>query len=177
MSAPLNLAQLITFLLDAPMFGDLDEAELSQIVHIMQVQHLRPGQVLFEQGQPGQAWYVLHEGTASVEIDTGDGPHVIRELKPQMCFGEMAILDDSPRSATVRAVSEARVLRFPRKSFNELLQQDNLAAYKLVLQMARVLVARQRKTTSQLVEVLAATPAPSVRKGIAPIVERHSTSE
>ena len=106
MTGPLNLEKIIRFLLETPMFGDLDAAELSQIVHIMQVQRLRDGQQLFEEGQPGDAWYVLFEGVVEVVKSTTDeGERVLAVVESKGCFGEMAILDGSPRSATVRAVS------------------------------------------------------------------------
>ena len=66
----------------------------------------------------------------------------------------MAILDGSMRSATCKAIDEATVFRFPRDKFTELLDNENLAAYKLVFQMARVLALRQRALTAAVVELL-----------------------
>lgn len=177
MPGPLNLEQILTFLLDTPMFGGLDPSELSQIVHIMQVQHLRTGQVLFAEGTPGDAWYVLYDGEVEVQKDPGDGERVIATLGPRACFGEMAILDGSPRSATVVAARTCTVFRFPRADFLGLLEADNLAAYKLVYQMALVLVARQRQTTSELVGVLRSNQDDEVKRGLTPIVEVTSLSE
>jgi CRP-like cAMP-binding protein len=178
MSGPLNLEQIIRFLLETPMFGDLDVPELSQIVHIMQVQRLRDGQLLFDEGTPGDAWYVLYEGAVEVVKATSDeGERVLALIESRGCFGEMAILDGSPRSATVRAVKPSTVFRFPREDFRELLADNNLAAYKLVLQMALVLVSRQRKTTQSLVELLRRHQDDDVQKGLAPIVEASSPSE
>jgi len=168
MSEAMTLEKIITFLLEAPMFGDLDPSELSQIVHIMQVQRLRAGQVIFEEGDPGDAWYVLYEGHVEVYKDTVDGEQVIATLEPRACFGEMAILDGSPRSAAVRARGRATAFRFPRQAFNELLQQDNLVAYKLVYQMALVLVRRQRGTNVRLVGLLKEQHLASAHGGVGP---------
>jgi CRP-like cAMP-binding protein len=176
MPGPLNLEQLLVFLMDTPMFGGLDATELSQIVHIMQLQHLRPGQTLFSEGQPGDAWFVVFEGEVDVSMVTSTGPEVIDHLTPRCCFGEMAILDGSPRSATVRATGDATVLRFPRDAFRRLLDEGNLAAYKLVLQMALVLVARQRETTRRLAETLH-QHEDAMRQTLRPIVARASRSE
>jgi CRP-like cAMP-binding protein len=150
MRAELTLEQIINFLLDAPMFGDLDSAELSRIVHIMQVKPLREGQLVFQEGDPGDAWYVVYSG----QLEVLKGKRVIATLTRASCFGEIAILDGSPRSATVRAVTDGTAFRFPRAAFAELLADGNRAAYKLVHQIALVLAARQRTTTSRLVEVL-----------------------
>ncbi len=152
----ITLEQIILFLLEAPMFGDLDEAELSQIVHIMQIQRLRDGQVIFREGDPGDAWYVIFSGGAEVHrSDDPLPPRRIATLGPRSCFGEMAILDHSPRSATVLARGEATVFRFPRKDFEHLLHAGNLAAYKLVYEIAKVLCGRARSTAQKLSEALA----------------------
>ncbi|MBT3220519.1 MAG: cyclic nucleotide-binding domain-containing protein [Proteobacteria bacterium] len=177
MGTAITLEQIITFLLEADMFGDLDPTELSTIVHIMQVQGLRPGQYVFRENDTGDAWYVLYEGEVEVIKDAGEGERVIAVLGPRTCFGEMAILDGSPRSATVRARTDATAFRFPRTEFDDLLKVGTLAAYKLVYQMALVLVSRQRTTTSALVGLLHEDTGPTVREGLEPIVERSTLSE
>jgi CRP-like cAMP-binding protein len=177
MSMNISLEEILHFLLEAPMFGDLDPAELSEIVRVMQVQKLRPGQWVFREGQPGDAWYVLYEGNVEV-IKEGLAEHrVIANLGARQCFGEMAILDGSSRSASVRAVSEGTAFRFARTEFNALLHAGNLAAYKLVHQIALVLVTRQRQTTSRLVELLAREIVDPVRDEIVPIVESSAITE
>ncbi len=150
MRVELTLEQIITFLLDAPLFGDLDSAELSRIVHILQVKPIRADQTLFQEGDAGDAWYVIYDG----EVEVTKGRRVIARLGRGACFGEIAILDGSPRSASVRVVTEGTAFRFPRVAFSELLADGNLAAFKLVHGIALVLAARQRATTTRLVEVL-----------------------
>jgi CRP-like cAMP-binding protein len=169
---------MITFLLDTPMFGDLDASELSQIVHIMQVRTLAAGAEVFREREPGDAWYVVFDGEVEVlKASAGGEPRRVTLLGPKACFGEMAILDGSPRSASVRAVSDTTAFRFPRAAFNELLSAGTLAAYKLVHQIALVLVSRQRSTTRRLVELMAEEDASAVRRGLAPLVERSAVTE
>ncbi|MGC6491573.1 MAG: cyclic nucleotide-binding domain-containing protein [Myxococcota bacterium] len=177
MSGPLTLEQIITFLLETPMFGDLDPVELSTIVSVMQLKHLREGSLVFREGDPGDAWYVLYKGTAEVLKQDGSETRTITTLGARSCFGEMAILDGSPRSATVRALTDCMTFRFPRDGFMSLLESDTLAAYKLVYQMALVLVARQRQTTTRLLGVLEGSTDAEVRDGLTPIVEEFSLTE
>ena len=66
MNGELTLEQVIAFLVDAPMFGDLDASELSQVVQVMQVQRLRAGQWVFREGDIGDAWYVVFDGEVEV---------------------------------------------------------------------------------------------------------------
>jgi CRP-like cAMP-binding protein len=172
-----TLGEIINFLLDTPMFSDLTAAELTQIVHVMQVRSLAPDEYVFRQGDAGDAWYVVHRGQMEVTKDAGDGPRAVALLGPRTCFGEMAILDGSPRSASVRAIVESSAFRVPRSEFSDLLAKGTLGAYKLVHQIALVLVARQRQTTSRLVELLHEDSAAAVRQGIRPIVNRSTVAE
>ncbi|MFZ5480371.1 MAG: cyclic nucleotide-binding domain-containing protein [Myxococcota bacterium] len=179
MAASITLEQIIRFLLEAPMFGDLDPAELAQIVHIMQVQRVHDGAAIFREGDAGDAWYVIYDGTAEVYKDAEFLPsRRIASLGPRACFGEMAILDHSPRSATVLARGDATVFRFPRKEFEELLAGGNLAAYKLIYEMAKVLAARTRATNQQLTEALADPGSHDRLRGASTtVVQGHSISE
>jgi CRP-like cAMP-binding protein len=175
----ITLEQIINFLLEAPMFGDLDAVQLSQIVHIMQVQRVRDGQIVFREGDPGDAWYVIFEGLADVyKADDFLPSRRIASLGPRSCFGEMAILDHSPRSASVVARGEATMFKFPRKDFEHLLAEDNLAAYKLIYEMAKVLCVRARNTAQQLSEALADRGTPDrLHKTTVNLVEGQSVSE
>ena len=108
--ASITIEDIITFLLEAPMFGDLDATGLSQIVHIMQVQRVRDGHAIFREGDPGDAWYVLYQGAADVLKESDFLPsRTIATIGPRACFGEMALLDHSPRSATVVARGDVTV--------------------------------------------------------------------
>ncbi len=173
----LSAEQTLQFLLDAPMFGDLSRDELAHIVDIVEVQSFDDGGVVFAEGDPGDAWYVVYDGEVEVLKGDGEKERAIAILGRRACFGEMAILDGSPRSASVRARGALTVLRFSRKDFTSLLRNDTLAAYKLVHQIALVLVSRQRRTTSRLVEILDAGDAGRMRDGLAPIVEQSSVAE
>jgi CRP/FNR family cyclic AMP-dependent transcriptional regulator len=178
MSATITLEQIINFLLEAPMFGDLDPTELSEVVHIMQVQRVRDGHAVFREGDPGDAWYVIFDGQADVYKEEDFLPRrKVATLLPRACFGEMAILDHSPRSATVVAAGECTVFRFPRADFEQLLADGNLAAYKLIYEMAKVLCARARDTSQKLSEALAATAPDGLLSRAQRVVEHQSVSE
>ena len=155
MGRNITLEQVIFFLLETPMFEDLDATELSEIVHIMKVQHVEQGASVFDEGDRGDAWYVLFDGQAVVTKSTPFGPsQEVAILKPHACFGEMAILDGSSRSASVGARTDMTVFRFPRLLFLSLLDSNNLGAFKLVHGMAKVLCQRQRTLTQQFSDLL-----------------------
>jgi CRP-like cAMP-binding protein len=178
MDQPISLDTVIGFLVSTPLFEALDAAERAEVVRIMLVQRLQRGEQLFAEGQAGDAWYVIFEGQAEVVKATQTGEtRRLALLEPGACFGEMAILDGSARSATVQAAGPLTVFRFRRAPFEELLEQGSLAAFKLVAAMARVLSQRHRTLTQQLSELLSPDAAPSARAELGGLVDRYKLSE
>lgn len=180
MEEPLTLERIINFLLETPLFRDLDPTELAEIVRIMQVQRIRAGHAVFREGDEGDAWFVLVTGEADVTKETPFGaPRTLSSLGPPSCFGEMAILDGSRRSASVIARDEVTVFRFPRGPFNDLLEDGSLAAYKLVYQMARVLCERQRHLTQRVSEAIEGEGAerPALRHHLGELLDTYTVSE
>jgi len=146
----LPLEDLIAFLVDAPLFEHLDEVELSEIVGMLEVCRVSEGAHVFRVGQEADAWYVVYAGAVEVVYRGSEVTRVLSHLGPRGCFGEMATLDGAPRSASVRAVADATLLRVPRAAFNAALRSGNLAAYKIVHRMALLLIARLRGVNAAL---------------------------
>jgi len=180
MELSLTLEQVIEFLLETPLFEDLDSVELGEVVRVMQIQRVRPEHTIFKEGDAGNAWYVIYEGEAEVEKRDAFGPkRRVATLGSHACFGEMAVLDDSPRSASVISRSEVTLFRFPSIPFQDLLEEDNLAAYKLVHAMARILCVRQRRINQQLTDLIqeSESDALGLRSRVGPILDASSISE
>ena len=169
--------RLITFLLEAPIFDNLEPAEIMEIIHIIEVQPLQAGEVVFSEGDAGDAWYVLYSGSVDVIKNTPHGENRIASLSPHSCFGEMSILDSLPRSAMVRAAEDSVILRIPRSTFDELLNNDDLIAYKLIYHMAILLAHRQRATTETLSRLLEDTSVTAIHAGLKVIVGEASVKE
>ncbi|MGB0639409.1 MAG: cyclic nucleotide-binding domain-containing protein [Myxococcota bacterium] len=175
-----TLEQVIQFLLETPLFQDLDASELAEVVQIMQIQRFRPDQAIFKEGDEGNAWYVIFEGEARVEMRNPFTPtREVALLGPHACFGEMAILDESARSATITAQENITAFRFPAIQFQLLLEEGNLAAYKLIHAMAKTLCLRQRRLNQQLSDLLEEndTDAIGLRSRVGPLLEESSISE
>jgi CRP-like cAMP-binding protein len=120
---------------------------------------------------------VLYRGAVEVLKHGSNGEKRITTLGPQDCFGEISILDGSPRSATIHTTEDSVVFRVPRDAFAELLDNDHLVAYKLLHHMAILLAERQRTTTLRLSELLNATGIAEVHAGIMSIVGKSSVRE
>ena len=177
MTTAVTRERMITFLLETPMFENLDPSEIKQVIHIVEVQLFKAGEIIFSEGDTGDSWYVLYRGKAEVLKSSGVGEKLISTLGPGSCFGEIAILDGLPRSATIRTADDSVVLHVPRTAFDELLENDDLVAYKLVYHMATLLAQRQRSTTERLSKLLIENEVNEVHEGIKQIVGESSVRE
>ena len=152
MTTHVTQERMITFLLATPMFESLDPAEIKQLTRIIEVRELAAGDVLFEEGDPGDAWYSLYRGKLDVVKNAGSSEQEIVSLETGASFGEIAILDGQPRSATIKALEDSVVLTFVRPAFDQLLAEENPVAHKLLHHMAVSLAQRVRSLTERLSE-------------------------
>lgn len=113
------------------------------------------GEVICRQGEPGQCMYVIQAGEVTVYREEGDVEIPIRTLKAGDIFGEMAIFEPQPRSATVRGQGRVRVLTLDKRAFLRRVHEDPSFAYRMLQQMSnriRVLteeVSRLRRVERQ----------------------------
>jgi CRP/FNR family transcriptional regulator, cyclic AMP receptor protein len=98
---------------DVPFFSGLSKRELATVAQLTDDVDVEAGAVLARQGDFGQEFFVIIDGTA--EVLRGDEP--IAELGPGEFFGEMALIDEERRTATVRALSPMKLLVMSRNSF------------------------------------------------------------
>jgi CRP-like cAMP-binding protein len=171
MTTHVTLERMITFLLGTPMFEKLDPAEIKQLVHIIEVKEFAAGDILFKEGDPGDAWYALYRGKVDVIKNVGTNQKEIYPLGEGACFGEIAILDGQPRSATIQAIEDSVALRISRQAFEELLDQEHTVAFKLLRLLAITLAQRARSTTERLSELVLEAEAGQVQHGVTQIVD------
>ncbi len=127
--------QVIPLLNKVQLFDGLPDDDLRRIAAIVEGMTVKAGETLFEEGDPGDAFYIVFAG--AVEIVKSGAGGVEEKLAVRRAgdgFGEMALLNDAPRSATVRAQQDVRLMVVPREAFQQLLGGDSLA-----LRMMRVL--------------------------------------
>jgi CRP-like cAMP-binding protein len=170
MTVHISRENIITHLLTTPMFEGLEPAEIGDITHIVDIQKFNPGEIIFREGEAGDAWYTLYKGEVEVLKQTESGEKSIKALGPHSCFGEIAVLDGLPRSATIRTSMDSVVFRIPMDKFNDLIDSNDLVAYKLIKHMAIMLASRQRTSTETLSKLLHANELANVHEGIREIV-------
>jgi hypothetical protein len=132
------------------MFRYLSYKELVRVMNITETADLEAGQVVFREGDQGDAMYVVMSGTVKL---SKAGVHVA-ELGTGQHFGEMSLVDRSVRSLTATAADAARVAVVKRKDFYDIIKKEPQLAVKLLWSFVQVLGARLRKTTSDLSDAL-----------------------
>jgi CRP-like cAMP-binding protein len=115
-------------------------AELFQ--HETGLQELPSCETLFKEGDPGNLMYVLMSGTADIIVHN----QVVESIEPGAIVGELAMLDEGARSATVIAKSDCKLLPIDHKRFNFLIQQTP----NFAIHVMRVIATRLRRTDSLL---------------------------
>jgi CRP-like cAMP-binding protein len=127
MSAPAELVQ------GAPLFADLDRRELQSLANSMKERTFTAGQPIAVEGQTGIGFFVIAEGTAKVT----QGDQDRGTLGPGDHFGEIALIDDGMRTASVTADSQLKVYGLTSWEFRPLVESNASIAWKLLQTMAK----------------------------------------
>lgn len=141
------------------LFAGWNEADLARLAGRMAEQELAAGEVLFRQGEPGRRCYLVLEGELEAVANQGAFEQRLELCPPGRIIGEMALLDASPRSATVRAIQPSRVAALDEPALIELMQGNPA----LTLDMLRSSTMRLRRTSQHLIDDLAAKHAELLR--------------
>ncbi len=144
----LNMERIL-FLRSVPLFRDLSGSDLAIVNDIATEKSFRKNELVVEEGSVGDALYIILDGNMRVYKGKDDST-TLALLQEREAFGEMAILDDEPRSATVEAQTEVRLLEIRQADFQRLL----VVRPQMALALFRTLSHRLRETG----EKLASTP-------------------
>jgi len=107
-------------------FAQLPSAHVGELLQRFQPMQVRRGDTVIREGDEGDFYYVIESGRFQVERLLGGAHVVLAELKPGEAFGEEALASDAKRNASVRALTDGRLLRVGRSDFNELLREPLL---------------------------------------------------
>jgi EmrB/QacA subfamily drug resistance transporter len=167
------------FLAQTPLFSEIDPELHEQLAARSHMRHLEAGQWLFREHEPGDAMYVVCAGRLEVVDEAADA--VIRELGRGDALGELALLTNSPRSASVRAARATDVIAVDRADFEELLHSSPALSLALNRSLGRQLrdtrapppTARLRPTTIALIGLDARIPLQRLAAPLGAALEAH----
>ena len=146
-------------------FKGLTQEQVETVVKLGRPKKIRLGEPVLREGDSGESMFILDEGeveiTRRLGLTTDDsvGPQhrkrLIHLAAPQI-FGEMGLLEDAGRSATVTAVTDCTVLEVTREDFQKLVDANPKLGYQIVLNMAVVLSGRVRHVNADVMKLTAA---------------------
>ena len=142
----MSLNEEVDLLRQIPLFSNIEASKLKLLAFTSERVTYGPGQTLFQQGDMGDAAYIIMDGDAAILIDTPDGPLTVATMGRNAIIGEIAILCDVPRTATVRAESTLVTLCISKDLFFRLVNEFPQMAVEIMRELAR----RLEKTTAQL---------------------------
>ncbi len=133
-----------------PVFEGLSDKDLGNIVRLTHERSYKKDENIFKKLAPAEGMYVILNG--SIEINDPDSGNVFANLESGDFFGELALLDEEPRSASALATSASRLIGFFRTDLLTLIERSPELGNKVLLNLARVLGERLRKTNQELAQ-------------------------
>ncbi|WP_420563342.1 cyclic nucleotide-binding domain-containing protein [Thalassobaculum sp.] len=146
----MSLNEEVELLRKIPLFAKIEPSKLKLLAFTSERLTYQGGQRLFQQGDIGDAAYIIIDGEASVRIRTDSGEIQVAELGKGDVVGEIAILCDVPRTASVEATGKLITLRITKELFFRLISEFP----QISIEIMRELAARLERTNVQLREAL-----------------------
>jgi CRP-like cAMP-binding protein len=131
----------VELLRGVPLFRDLDQRELEHLARSLRERRFNAGQTVAAEGEHGVGFFIIEEGKATVYVRGVER----RELGPGDHFGEVALIDDGARTATIIADTELRCQGLTSWDFRPLVEANASVAWKLLQAMAAMLRAAQER--------------------------------
>lgn len=134
-----------------PIFENLLSSELKEVAKLTHERTYKKNEFIFKKMAPAEGMYVILSG--NVQIVDPDSDITITSLKTNDFFGELALLDEEPRSASAIAITQSRLIGFFRTDLLTLMERSPELGNKLLLNLSRVLGERLRRTNQELTKI------------------------
>ena len=136
-------------------FADLTEEDRDEVAGRMRLRRSSRGDLLFQEGDPGEEMYVILSGSVAITVRSTSGDEVkLSDVAAGNFFGEMSIIEQAPRSATCRAEADGEFLALDARAFHDLIANRPRAAMAILRRMAAITAARLGQTGSLLSQMV-----------------------
>ena len=149
----MSLMQEYELLRQLPIFTEIEPAKLKLLAFMSRRVGYDPGKELCHQGEAADAAYLIIDGEADIIIDTPTGPITVATLGANEIVGEMGILGDVPRNATVQAKTRLVALRIAKDPFMRMVREFPTMAVSIMRELAHRLDLNNRQLTAALSEL------------------------
>ena len=149
----MSLKEEFELLRRVPIFAEIEPAKLKLLAFMSERVGFDPGKRLVQQGDTADAAYLIIDGHAEVILETPAGPVVVATIGANETVGEMGILGDVPRNATVRAKDRVIVLRISKEPFMRMVREFPNMAVSIMRELAQRLDATNHQLSAAHAEV------------------------
>jgi CRP/FNR family cyclic AMP-dependent transcriptional regulator len=159
----------IALLKETALFKNLTPTEIGKILEIAREVKFEQDDVVMKEGDFGDTLYIIEKGTVEVAkcltmegMDDDDGAMEANKVFTRLdasqhaVFGEIALLEDTKRTATIRAVTDCVLLEIRKDDFLQLAEKDNQLGYRILLNLAGIVSARLRKADEDTIKLTTA---------------------
>lgn len=148
----MSLNEEVEILRNIPMFANIESSKLKLLAFTSERHTYGEGEFLFRQGDEGDSAYIIVDGEADVIIDTDEGPLTVAHFRKNALIGEIAILTDVPRTATVQATTRLDTMVVSKELFFRLVMEFPQIGVEIMRELAKRLEA----TNARIRELTAA---------------------
>lgn len=141
----------VSLLESIPLFQEISPQSLQRLALLCQEEPFQQGEIIFKEGQRGDKFFIIVEGAIQLtkEIE-GIGEEQLAVLREGAYFGEMALIDEAPRSADARATDPSRLVVIRKSDLEEMMFRDPQFAQEILWTFVRTLSTRLRETNEKL---------------------------
>ena len=160
------------YLKQVPLFADLADEDLRELIAVAKRRIFRNGEVIFHREDPGQVLYVIKEGKVKISLISPEGQEIsLVVFGKGECFGEFAILDGLPRSADAVALERVECYTLQRSDFHKAIMKNP----KIAIQVLEVLSKRLRTTDQMIEDLIFLDVYGRVAKKLLDLADTHGT--
>ncbi len=134
-----------------PLFADMNDSELREFEKLIHRRTFKANETIFWEGEPGVGMYIIQRGVILIfKHAPGEGREELATLRNGEFFGELALLDETPRSATAVAKEPSDIIGLFRPDLFELLERKPRLGNKFLFQLASIIGERLKNTNSEM---------------------------
>ena len=148
-------AEAFSTIKDSVMLQGLSDGELSVLAGFCDMRKMNEGTTVFIENMPGESLFLVRQGTIRISKMFSEGDEkTLVVLGPEDIFGEMAVIDGLPRSATARVAEDAELISLSKKDLDQLCLDNAALALKLVRNIVKVFSRRVREANEEYRDML-----------------------
>ncbi len=145
---------VIDYLRNNLFFEGLTDGDLDQVSRVCSLEEFPKEERIFSEGESGDKFYIIVSGGVRIEKKIPKvGPETLRKLKPGEAFGEMALVEEMPRSASAIADEDSRLVSIGKSDLDHLFGENHFIASKMLTAFCRTMSSRLRESSERMIHI------------------------